>query len=154
MRVGRGDWERYANARFAVEFSYPAVTPRGQAVERQEQRVVDDRGEMERVHLRSPASGELYFELSCFRGITPQQEYANHRPSLEQRFGEGAVTELMETTLLDRPAWNYGIRWPEAERAVLLLPLGDDTYRIIRDPRSNLNDEVLGTLTLTSNACE
>jgi hypothetical protein len=141
-------WEQYANPRFAVEFSYPSPTPREHEVVRQEERAHDHRGDIERVHLSSPTSGELYFELARFRGIAPQDEYANHRPYLEKRFGKDGVSELTETTLLDRPAWAYGIRWGEGERAVLLLPLGGDTYRIIRDPRSALNDEVLATLTV------
>jgi hypothetical protein len=148
VTVGAG-WERYANPRFAVGFSYPSPTPQGHEVERQEQHVRDHRGDMERVHLSSPTSGELYFELACFRGIAPEDEYANHRPYLEKRFGEDGVSELTETTLLDRPAWAYSIRWDAGERAVLLLPLAGDTYRIIRDPRSELNDDVLATLTVS-----
>jgi hypothetical protein len=144
------DWQRFVNPRFAVEFSYPAVTPQGHEVERKEQRVEDDRGDMERVHLSSPASGELYLEVARFGGIAPQDEYANHRPFLERRFGRGSVTELAETTLLQRPAWTYGIRWPEAERTVLLLHLEPDTYRIIYDPRSELNEQVLATLAIVA----
>jgi hypothetical protein len=142
------DWQRFSNPRFRVEFSYPDPTPQGQEVERREQHVHDDRGEMERVHLSSPASGELYVEVARFVAIAPQDEYEDHRPSLEHRFGEGSVTELRETTLLEQPAWTYAIRWPEAERAVLLLHLGGDTYRIIYDPRSELNDQVLATLSV------
>ena len=142
------DWQRFTHPRFRVEFSYPSPTPQGHEVERNEQRVQHHRGDMERVHLSSPTSGELYFELARFAGITPQDEYANHRPYLEQRFGSGAVTELNETTLLGWPAWTYGIQWPEAERAVLLLQLEADTYRVIYDPRSELNDQVVATLTI------
>jgi hypothetical protein len=142
------DWQRYANPRFRLEFRYPDPTPRSHEVERNEHRIHDERGEMERVHLSSPASGELYFELSRFVGISPQDEYASHRPFLEERFGAGAVTELAETTLLERRAWRYRIRWPEAERVVLLLPLDGDTYRVIYDPRSDLNQEVVATLSI------
>ena len=142
------EWERYANPRFAIEFSYPAVTPHGHSVERKEQHVQDERGDLERVHLSSPASGELYVEVARFRGIAPEDEYANHKPYLEQRFGAGAVSELSETTLVQRPAWAYDFRWADGERAVLLLPLGGDTYRIIYDPRSTLNDDVIATLTV------
>jgi hypothetical protein len=144
----QSDWQRFTNPRFRLEFSYPSPTPQGHEVERKEQRVDDHRGDMERVHLSSPSSGELYFELARFAGITPQDEYANHRPYLEQRFGPGAVMELSETTLLNRPAWAYGIKSPETERAVLLLHLDGDSYRIIYDPRSALNDQVIATLAI------
>jgi hypothetical protein len=46
----------------------------------------------------------------------------------------------------DRHAWTYGFRWERGERVVLLLQVDDDTYRVIHDPRSELNAEVVATL--------
>jgi hypothetical protein len=34
------------------------------------------------------------------------------------------------------------------ERAALLLQVGEDTYRVIFDPRSELNDQVIATFTI------
>jgi hypothetical protein len=119
---------------FGIGFSYPDPTPDGHAIERNEQ----DRGDMQRVHVRSPESGEVYFEAARFVGLSPRDEYARHRPYLEQRFGEGAVTELTEG--------RYGFRWDDGERTVVLLGVGDDTYRFIYDPRSAVNDEILATV--------
>ena len=132
------DWQPAAPTGFRVDLSYPAVTPQGHAVDR-----VEDE---ERVHLTSPGSRELYVELARFPGFSPEDEYGRHRPYLEQRFGEGAVTELTETRVGDQPAWAYGFRWDGGERAVLLLHVGDDTYRVIYDPRSDLNAEAVATL--------
>ena len=143
-------WKRFTG--FGVEFSYPLTTPQGQTAKRDEERVSDHRGEMERVHVHSADRQELYIEFARFRELTPQHEYANHRPYLEQRFGAGSVTELTQTSLLDRPAWTYSFVWDERgrpmQRAAILLQVGRDTCRIIRDPRSALNDHVLATLTL------
>ena len=134
MRPG---WTRFSG--LGVEFEYPP----GDA-----QR---DEGS-ERVHLQSADRRELYFEVARFRGLVPAAEYARHKPYLEQRFGEGAVTALTETSHGDSPAWTYSFHWEEdgrpMERTALLLPLGADTCRIIRDPRSALNDDVLATLKL------
>ena len=147
-------WQRFTRPGFRVEFSYPAVTPQGQTVERTEQQVDDPRGKMERVHLSSPDRQELYFELARFHGITPEDEYANHKPYLEQRFGADGLSELTGTTLLGRPANAYAIRWDEEgrpmERAVRLLRVGGDTYRVIYDPRSELNNQVIATLTVSA----
>ena len=122
------------------------MTPLGQRVERNEQQ----RDNLERVHLSTPDRQELYVEVARFRGITPQDEYANHRPYLEQRFGADAVSELTQATVLDRPGSSYSIGWNEEgrpmERAVRLLQVGRDTFRIIYDPRSELNDQVIATL--------
>ena len=131
-----------------VEFSYPAVTPQGHAVERNDEPFRD----YARVHLSSPARQELYLEVVRFHELPPEDEYLHHRPYLEQRFGADSITALTETSLYGRPAWTYGFRWDEGERplerSVFLLPIGRDTYRIIYDPRSQLNTEVIATLTI------
>jgi hypothetical protein len=142
------NWERLAHPGFRVELSYPAVTPEGRPVERTDERIKDHRGDMERVHLTSRDGRELYVEVARFRGLEPEDEFLNHRRSLEQRFGADSVTELTETTLGGQPAWAYSFRWDDGERSVLLLQVGGDTYRVIHDPRSALNDEVIATLTV------
>jgi hypothetical protein len=136
------DWQRLTRPGFKVELSHPATTPQGHAVERAE----DERGDAQRVHLTSPGSAELYVELMRFGGMSPKDEYLHHRPYLEQRFGPGSVTELSETSLRGRAAWAYAFRWDAGERSVLLLDVDGDTYRVIHDPRSALNAEVIETL--------
>jgi hypothetical protein len=147
----RSRWERFTG--FGAELSYPSTTPDGQTVERTEQRVSDHRGELERVHLSTPDRQELYFELARFADVTPQDEYSNHKPYLEQRFGTGSVSELTQTKLLDRRAWTYAFHWHEEgrrmERAALLLDVGGGTYRLIYDPRSELNAQVLETFRIS-----
>jgi hypothetical protein len=143
------DWRRFTRPEFAIEFSYPAVTPRGHTVERNEEPF----REYARVHLSSPDGPELYLEVVRFHDLAPPDEYQHHRPSLEKRFGADSITALTETTLRGRPAWAYAFRGDEAERsverAVLLLEIGGDTYRVIYDPRSALNAQVLATLTFS-----
>jgi len=133
----RPDWTRFTG--FGVEFSYPAS-----AAEREDAADI--------VRVRSADRQELYFEVARFRGLTPQQEYARHRPYLEQRFGPGSVTELTATSLGDTPAWTYSFSWHEdgraMERTAVLLQFGPDTCRMIRDPRSALNEEVLASVVL------
>jgi hypothetical protein len=136
------DWQRLTRPGFKVELSYPVTTPQGHVVERAD----DERGDTQRVHLTSPGSTELYVELMRFGGTSPRDEYLQHRPHLEQRFGAGSVTELSETSLRGRAAWAYAFRWGEGERSVLLFDVDGDTYRVIHDPRSALNADVIATL--------
>jgi hypothetical protein len=145
------DWERLEHPGFSVAFSYPSVTPQGYLVERAAERVEDHpvAGDFERVHLSSPDSGELYFELAHFADRTPVDEYRTHQPSLAHRFGSNAVSSLTETTFGGRAAWTYDIKWDAGERSVLLLAVGGSTYRVIYDPRSELNARVLATLTVS-----
>jgi hypothetical protein len=141
------DWQRFTRPEFAIEFNYPGVTPQGQTVERDEEPF----REYARVHLSSPDGQELYLEVVRFHDLAPRDEYEQHRPYLEKRFGPDSITPLTETTLQGRPACAYAFRGDEAERslerAVLLLEIGADTYRVIYDPRSALNAQVLATVT-------
>jgi hypothetical protein len=141
-------WQPFAHPGFKVELSYPAVTPQGHAVERAEERIQDHRGDIERVHLTSRESRELYVEVARFRELTPPDEYLSHKRYLEQRLGADSVTALTETSLRGRPAWAYAFRWDEGERSVLLLQVARDTYRILYDPRSQLNTQVVATLSV------
>jgi hypothetical protein len=131
----RPDWARFTG--LGVEFRYPPHAARR-----------DEQAEL--VHVYSADRQELYFEVARFRGLTPQLEYGRHKPYLEQRFGPGSVSELTETSHAGNPAWTYSFGWDDEgrrmERAAVLLQLGADTCRIIRDPRSALNDEVLASL--------
>ena len=142
-------WQRLGHPGFKVDLRYPKVTPQGHAVDRAEERVNDHRGDMERVHLTSRRSQKLYVEVARFRGLAPEDEYHDHRRYLEQRFGADAVAPLTETTVRERPAWAYAFQWDEGERAVLLLQVAGDTYRVIYDPRSELNAQVIATVTIT-----
>jgi hypothetical protein len=133
----RKGWVRFSG--FGVEFEYPADGARRDEAP-------------QRVHIQSPDRQELYFEVARFAGLTPEAEYERHKPYLEGRFGAHAVTELAETTHVGSPAWTYSFNWAEdgrpMARTALLLQIGADTCRVIRDPRSALNDEVLATLRL------
>jgi hypothetical protein len=149
MEVQRAGWQRLELEGFALMLDYPAVTPQGVTVERADESVVDHpfAGAFERVHLTSD-SGEVYVEVARFPGRTPQAEYATHVPHLEHRFGADSVSELSETIAAERQAWAYGFQWEGGERSVLLFEVEGDTYRVIHDPRSGLNAEIVGTLAI------
>ncbi len=150
------DWVELVDPALGLRFRYPAVTPRGVHVDR----VSEHRADADGVHLRS-GNGEVYVEVVRFRGLAPDDEYARHRAALEQRFGPGAVTEPRAAELGGRPAvayafrwdqgdwdqgdWDQG-RWDQGERSVLLVPVGNDTCRIIIDPRSTVNEEILASV--------
>ena len=102
------------------------------------------------MHLNSPDKHELYVEVVRFRDLSPQEEYERHRPHLEQRFGAGSLTPLKETTFGEDPAWTYGFRWEDSERSVLSLEVDGDTYRILWNPRSDLNSQVVATVVVRS----
>jgi hypothetical protein len=137
-----GDWQLFDDPRFEVRFSYPAVAPAGDTVVRKD----DDFRGAPRVHLTS--SEGLYLEVVRFTGLTPEDEYRDHRAYLEHRFGAGAVTALTARQIAGCPGWTYGFAWPggERERLALLVQTAGALYRLISDPRAPLNHRVLATL--------
>jgi hypothetical protein len=139
-------WNRFARPGFLLEFCYPDPVADGRPVARDERPFSG----YSRVHLSSPDRSELYFEVVRFDDLTPQDEYRLHRPHLEQRFGADSISPLTEARLGDWPAFAYSFGWVEAERAmkrsVLLVEVRGESYRIIFDPRSELNTRVIATL--------
>lgn len=135
------DWLQFADPRFEVRFRYPVVTPRGKPVGATESQP----GGALRVHMRS-ANRDVYFELTRYPPMSGEEEYRQHKHYLEERFGEGAVTDLTETRVASRSAQTYAFAWPEGERVVVLVPTATATYRVIYNPRGPLNAEILATL--------
>ena len=142
MESEASQWQPFSRRGWSIQFDYPDPTPQGFAIRRDETPFRAN----ERVHLSSPESQELYFEVVRFRELAPEDEYTSHKPYLEQWFGTDSVTALTETSLHGRPVLTYAFRWDGGERSVLLLQEGGDTYRVIYDPRSPLNADVLATL--------
>ena len=136
------NWQLFTDRRFELTFHYPATTPRGHAVEKTE----GQQDDVLRVHLVSRDSQELYFEVVKYPNLLPREEYEQHRAYLEQRFDDLAITELKETSLASQLAYAYSFKWGNGERAVLLIHKDRATYRIIYDPHSPLNPQLLSTI--------
>jgi hypothetical protein len=140
----RRGWLEFSRPTFKLRFLYPAVTPQGQPVEITEEKHED----AHRVHLTARLGGEVYLEFFRFSYLQPPEECARHREYLAGRFGPEAVSELTKTNLRGWPAWSYAFRGNGIERAVLAFQVGEDTYRIISDPRARLNDEIIATVSI------
>ena len=136
------NWQLFTDRRFELTFHYPATTPRGHAVEK----TAGQQDDVLRVHLVSRDSQELYFEVVKYPHLLPREEYEQHSAYLEQRFDDLAITELQETRLALQPAYEYAFAWGQGERAVLLIHKDQATYRVIYDPHSPLNSQVLSTI--------
>jgi hypothetical protein len=140
-------WQQFSDPDFALRWRYPAVTPEGHAVDR----VDEERHGVRRVHLTSRDSLALYFEVRRYPALAPQAAYEGQRAELAQRFEhEGfAITPLEATQFAGRPAFTYSFQWSQRARVALLVPEGPALYRLIYDPRSDLNAQVLATVEFT-----
>jgi hypothetical protein len=141
------DWQQFSDPDLALRWRYPAVTPEGHAVDRLE----EERYGVRRVHLTSRDSLELYFEVRRYPALAPGTAYEGQRAELAQRFEhEGfTITPLEATQLAGRLALTYSFQWSQRARVALLVAEGPALYRLIYDPLSDLNAQVLATVEFT-----
>lgn len=136
------EWRQFEDPAFDLVFDYPEETAQGNPVERAERR--DDK--MLRVHFTSRDSQALYFEVTKYPDLPPLEEYRRHRKDLQKRFDDLRITDIQDIDWKSLPAYEYAFEWPEGRRSVLLFERNRVTYRILYDPRSLLNLQVLDTL--------
>jgi hypothetical protein len=127
-------WEHLELPELGLAFGYPHRTPGGHAVE------LDD----VRLHARSE-DGEAYFELSRHLNATASTQYEREREFVAARYGAD-VTPLTATTFNGLPAHEYSVSWGDTVRTFVLVERGRWLYRVVYDPRSPLNHDVLDTI--------
>lgn len=141
-------WHTFAEREFALSFRYPALTPQGRVVERREYAQAERR----RIHFfSSEAEGVqyegVYFEITRYLDLLPQTEYEQHKAALAAQRPEVVFTPLTEHTLGGMRSFRYTFTLSDKQRAVVLIPLPDATYRLLYNPRSPLNLDILATVT-------
>jgi hypothetical protein len=94
----------------------------------------------------APKSREVYFEVSKYSLVDAEEEYRQHIRSLSEQFQTVTTTELIETVFTSLPAVEYTFEWVSGIRTVILVERSDATYRILYDPRSALNRQILSTV--------
>ena len=139
------NWQHFVYPGFALGFRYPEITPQGHIAEKAETQ--DE--ERIRIHFTSKDSPELYFEITKYVHLPAQVEYQEHKEYLENRPGEYVVSDLKEIRWMSQRAYEYSIKWREGARIVMLIEADDSTYRVLYDPNSPLNVQVLTTIQWT-----
>ena len=139
------NWQHFVYPGFALGFKYPQITPQGHLVEK----VETQSEERIRVHFMSKESRELYFEITKYIGLPAQAEYQNHKEYLENRPEGHIVSDLREIRWMSQTAYEYSIKWRQGTRIVMLIETDNTTYRVLYDPDSPLNVQVLSTLQWT-----
>ena len=135
-------WMLFEDQRFSLVFKIPEGTPQGHNVER-----IDSQQDIAvRVHFVSRNSKEVYFEVTKYVDLAPMVEYQLHKADLERRFSDLSITDLETSHWKSFPAHVYSFRWNKSTRSVLLVKRGNCTYRILYDPQSKLNTEILSTV--------
>lgn len=136
------DWQTFRESRLGAFFRYPAHTPMGNIVQKNESSL----GDAFRVHLLSPGSPEIYFEITNYPRLSARQAYERHCQDLQIRLDGVSITPLTACRWKARPASQYAFQWEQSTRTVLLIERKEGTLRILYDPRSSLNEQILSTL--------
>ena len=136
------DWQEFKDFRFALRFKYPGLATNGEHVDR----VETQQDGMLRVHVLSPKSREVYFEISKYDLLNAESEYQRHKEILPKQFHPFAITELKETLCRSLPAYEYTFEWEQDTRTVILVERCDATYRILYNPRFPINLQILSTV--------
>ena len=128
-------WEEVQLSNFGLSLRYPTSTPSGQQVR------FDDI----RLHAQSEDGSEVYFEVTRHLNMTAASLYQKERDSVfSQR--QAMVTDLSKTTFAESPAHEYSFTWNGKERKVVLIEQAEWLYRVIYDPRSPVNLDIVGTI--------
>ncbi|HEY5786714.1 MAG TPA: hypothetical protein VIT65_18260 [Microlunatus sp.] len=128
-------WRRVEIPDLGLAFGYPCRTPGGQVV------WLDD----VRLHACSEDGVEAYFELSRHLDTTAVARYEEERDFLLARY-EAAVTPLTAGTFHEMPAHDFSAAFGDTARTFVLVERGRWLYRVVYDPRSQLNLAVLETI--------
>jgi hypothetical protein len=101
-----------------------------------------------RLDAQSGVRGEAYFELSRHLEVTARAMYEREREFLVARYGAD-VTPLAATTLDGKPAYEFSAGFGDTVRTFVLVERERWLYRVVHDPRSTLNHDVLETIRIT-----
>lgn len=135
-------WVQYDDQDLGVRVRIPDPTPMGRSIRFEEKRHPD----CYRVHLTSHESQEVYFEIGRYVGVTQDDAVRRFTNGLPEDLGTPQLTGPEAAIVSGHPAARLKVRWPDRVRWVYFLHLGGDTFRVILDPTSGLNVQMLASL--------
>jgi hypothetical protein len=135
-------WQTFAHPEFALRFRFPITTPQGQSIEIRE----SEDEEIRRVHLITEDRQAVYVEITYYANLPAQQAYDRFKRELEQAEEAAHIDELKTVAFGGLPAFEFNFKRGELERAVVLVPRQQALYRLLYNPQSSLNRQILGTV--------
>jgi hypothetical protein len=134
---------RFSDPDFAFEFDYPTLTDAGEVTLDQSRHAGGAH-----VHLQTPDAKTVYFEVSRTEGRSGDDAIAWLSRDVTARFEDAWFSATRETSLCGVPARYGWFRFADRVRWVIatLDPLPG--YRVIVDPRSATNLQILGSMAL------
>lgn len=128
-------WREFDVASLGITFRYPQQAG-GEPIE------MDDF----RAHFRTMKGTAAYFEVSRHTGLTVQELYDRETAGIRRRDADVRISEQVPARFAGQDAVRFTVTFPDRERIFTLIPRGERVYRVIYDPRSRINHEVVETM--------
>jgi len=142
MMIDTKDWTIFERSDWSVTLRYPDPTPTGCPVRIHER--IQETGH--RFHFVSEGSDEVYFEIGRYPENSVEHVKAVFIEDVTDRIEGIEVGAPEQATIAGRSATRFEIRWPGKRRLIHLLGVDGVTHRVILDPDSELNLEILDSL--------
>jgi len=136
------NWITYSHQNLSVVLKYPNPTPLGNLVNINEQ----SGPSRCRAHFVSSGSDEVYFEVGRYVELPVTQAIDDFLIDVSGRFENLEISEVERITYKSFPAHRLSIRWPGKERVILFIEKEDALYRIVHDPTSMINRNMLDSV--------
>ena len=132
----------FTNKQLPITLHYPDPTPLGYPV-----KVIEKRSEVSyRVHLISDGSYEIYFEIGKYLTLSTTEAINRFQTGLIESANNVEIDPIETSIFLSRPAYFLKARWTDKERQVVFVEYEETVCRIIYDPASDINKQILRTL--------
>lgn len=135
-------WQRFDDPDFDLRFDYPPTAASGEVqVHRHE---VDGR---RRAHALSEDGQEVYFELRQSREEAAEEALEDLRQDVMARFPDATFGSVEPAELMGADALALTFSFTDRVRRAVFAPFGEKLYAVVYDPRSEVNERILESLT-------
>ena len=100
-----------------------------------------------RAHFRTMDSAQVYFEVSRHTGVSSDELYNRETAAIRRSSPDVRVSEAESISFAGCDARRFTVIFPDRERVFTLIEREGRTYRVVHDPRSPVNDEIIATIT-------
>jgi hypothetical protein len=139
------EWRLFSDPRFALAFHYPDPTPGGKPITVRESQP----GGAIRVHLISVGSEEVYFEITRYNGQTAESLHARLGNDLPLQIPTVQISPAEPVIVAGAPALSGSFFWAGNRRDFFMIDVNESVYRILYNPASVLNREIMQTVQFT-----
>jgi hypothetical protein len=136
------NWVTFSSQKLSIALKYPNPTPQGHPVFKHERTATSSY----RVHFVSDGSDEVYFEIGRYSNLPVQKAIDDFQQDVMERIDQIETSEVTELSMDNYPSYQFSIRWPGKERFIQFIEIEPVLYRIIHDPASPINKQILESL--------